>query len=240
MISIDLSVQLFLSAEDDALHSAQQQNPPSSPLSTQVMSSNSNPFRQPIGRGKPIPSEFSRTENQIQTLQDNLRKLERLTRKIESDQAAIETEEENLLSAFKQWLDIERKYDENDAFVQTISNTQQTIVDNQIDLLKFTNTKFIEPINEYVQFTGVVQDILKRRTQLAETVTTSNNEEMFDQLTIANETIKADIQRWTEAKDKELVQLFHSLANKKIDFYTQSVNAWEQAAANLAPGNNKR
>jgi len=63
---------------------------------------------------------------------------------------------------------------------------------------------------------------------------------MFDQLTIANETIKADIQRWTEAKDKELIDLFHSMANKKIDFYTQSANAWEQAAAKLSPTNNKR
>jgi len=240
VISIDSSVQLFISADDDTLHTAQQEHPPSTPLTPQVISSNSNPFRQPIGRGKPIPSEFSRTENQIQILQDNLRKLERLTRKIESDEIAIQTEEEHLLSAFKQWLDIERKYDENDSFIDIICNTQQTIVDNRIDLLKFTNTKFIEPINEYVLFTGIVQDILKRRTQLSENVTTSNNEEMFDQLTIANETIKADTQRWTEAKDKELVDLFHSMANKKIDFYTQSVNAWEQAAAKLSPTNNKK
>jgi hypothetical protein len=153
---------------------------------------------------------------------------------------SIQTEEEHLLSAFKQWLDIERKYDENDAFIDVICNTQQTIVDNEIDLLKFTNTKYIEPINEYVLFTGIVQDILKRRLQLSENVTTSNNEEMFDQLTIANETIKADIQRWTEAKDKELIDLFHMMANKKIDFYTQSVNAWEQAAAKLSPANTKR
>lgn len=199
----------------------------------------SNPFRQPIGRGKPIPSEFSRTEDQIQTLQDNLRKLERLTRKIESDEIGIQNEEEHLLSAFKQWLDTERKYDENDSFIDILCNTQQTIVDNKIDLLKFTNTKFIEPINEYVLFTGMVQDVLKRRAQLSENVTTSNNEEMFDQLTIANETIKADIQRWTETKDKELIDLFRSLANKKMEYYTQSVNAWEQAAAKLLPANNK-
>jgi hypothetical protein len=240
IISIDSSVQLFLTADDEALRSAQQQHPPSTPLSPQGASSNSSPFRQPIGRGKPIPSEFSRTENQIQVLQENLRKLERLTRKIESDQIGIQTEEEHLLSAFKQWLDIERKYDENDSFIDAICHAQQTIVDNQIDLLKFTNTKFIEPINEYVLFTGIVQDILKRRIQLAENVTTSNNEEMFDQLTIANETIKADIQRWTEAKDKELIDLFHSMANKKIDFYTESVNVWEQAAAKLSPVNTKR
>jgi anion-transporting ArsA/GET3 family ATPase len=240
IISIDPSVQLFLTADDDTLHSAQQQQSPSSPLTPQVISSNSSPFRQPMGRGKPIPSEFSRTENQIQTLQDNLRKLERLTRKIESDQVSIQAEEEHLLSAFKQWLDTERKYDENDSFIETLCNTQQTIVDNQNDLLKFTNTKFIEPINEYVLFTNIVQDILKRRSQLSENVTTSNNEEMFDQLTIANETIKADIQRWTESKDKELIDLFHSLADKKVDFYSQSVNVWEQAAAKLSPPNNKR
>jgi len=150
VISIDPSVQLFISADDETLHSAQQDHPPSTPLNLQVPSTNSNPFRQPIGRGKPIPSEFSRTENQIQTLQDNLRKLERLTRKIESHQISIQTEEEHLLSAFKQWLDVERKYDENDSFIETLCNTQQTIVDNQNDLLKFTNTKFIEPINEYV------------------------------------------------------------------------------------------
>jgi hypothetical protein len=213
---------------------------PSSPLTPQVTSSSSNPFRQPIGRGKPIPSEFSRTENQIQILQDNLRKLERLTRKIESDEISIQIEEEHLLSAFKQWLDVERKYDENDSFLDIICNAQQAIVDNRNDLLKFTNTKFLEPINEYVLFTGIVQDILKRRTQLSENVTTSNNEEMFDQLTIANETIKADIQRWTEAKDKELIDIFHSMANKKIEFYTHTINAWEQAAAKLSPANNKR
>ena len=240
VISIDPSVQLFLIADEEVLRAAQQEHPPSTPLSPQVIASNSNPFRQPIGRGKPIPSEFSRTENQIQILQENLRKLERLTRKIESDQAGIETEDEHLLSAFKQWLDIERKYDENDSFVNILCNAQQTIVDNQIELLKYTNTKYLEPINEYVLFTGVVQDVLKRRMQLAENVATSNNEEMFDQLTIANETIKADIQRWTEAKDKELVQLFHSLAGKKIDFYTESVNIWEQAAAQLSPGTNRR
>jgi len=240
VISIDPSVQLFISADDDTLHIAQQQHPPSTPLTPPAISSNSIPFRQPIGRGKPIPSEFSRTENQIQTLQDNLRKLERLTRKIESDEIAIQTEDEHLLSAFKQWLDVERKYDENDSLIDIICNTQQTIVDNRNDLLKFTNTKFIEPINEYVLFTGIVQDILKRRAQLSENVTTSNNEEMFDQLTIANETIKADIQRWTEAKDKELVDLFHSMANKKIDFYTQSASAWEQTAAKLSPTNNKK
>lgn len=240
VISIDPSVQLFLTADDEILRAAQQEHPPSTPLSAQVMASNSNPFRPAIGRGKPIPSEFSRTENQIQVLQENLRKLERLTRKIESDQAGIESESEHLLTAFKQWLDVERKYDENDSFVNILCNTQQAIVDNQIDLLKFTNTKYLEPINEYVLFTGVVQDVLKRRMQLAENVATSNNEEMFDQLTIANETIKADVQRWTEAKDKELVQLFHSLASKKIDFYTESVNVWEQAAAQLSPGTNRR
>lgn len=240
IISIDPSVQLFLSADDDTLHSAQQQQPPSSPLTPQVASSNSNPFRQPIGRGKPIPSEFSRIENQIQTLQDNLRKLERLTRKIESDEVSMQTEEEHLLSAFKQWLDIERKYDENDSLIDILCNAQQTIVDNQDDLLKFTNTKFIEPINEYVLFTNIVQDVLKRRMQLSENVTNSNSEEMFDQLTIANETIKAYIQRWTESKDKELIDLFHSMAHKKIEFYSQSVNAWEQAAAKLPPSNNKR
>jgi anion-transporting ArsA/GET3 family ATPase len=205
-----------------------------------MTSSTSSPFRQPMGRGKPIPSEFSRTENQIQTLQDNLRNLERLTRKIESDQVSIQTEEDHLLSAFKQWLDVERKYDENDSFIEAVCNTQQTVVDNQNDLLKYTNTKFIEPINEYVLFTSIVQNILKRRAQLSENVTSSNNEEMFDQLTIANETIKADIQRWTESKDKELIELFHSMANKKIDFYSQSVNAWEQAAAKLTPPNNKK
>ncbi|CAF2473428.1 unnamed protein product [Rotaria sp. Silwood2] len=240
VISMDPYVQLFLSADDDTLHSAQQQPSPSSPLTPQVASSNSNPFRQPMGRGKPIPSEFSRTENQIQTLQDNLRKLERLTRKIESDQVAANIEEEHLLTAFKQWLDVERKYDENDSFVDIICNAQQTIVDNQNDLLQYTNTKFIEPINEYVLFTGIVQDVLKHRTQLSDNVTTSDNEQMFDQLTIANETIKADIQRWTESKDKELKDLFYSMANKKVDFYTQSINAWEQAAAKLTPTNNKR
>ena len=240
MISIDASVQLFLTADDEALRAAQQEHPPSTPLSPQGMSANSNPFRQPIGRGKPIPSEFARTENQIQVLQENLRKLERLTRKIESDQAGIQSEDEHLLSTFKQWLDIERKYDENDTFIQTVCNAQQAVVDSQIDLLKYTNTKHLEPINEYVLFTGVVQDVLKRRMQFGENVGASNNEEMFDQLTIANETIKADIQRWTEAKDKELVQLFHSLANKKIDFYTESVNVWEQAAAQLSPGSNRR
>ena len=186
------------------------------------------------------PSEFSRTENQIQVLQENLRKFERLTRKIESDQVGIQTEDEHLLSTLKQWLDIERKYDENDSFINTICNAQQAIVDHQTDLLKFTNTKFLEPINEYVLFTGIVQDIFKRRMQLAENVIASNNEEMFDQLTIANETIKADIQRWTEAKDKELLDLFHSMANQKIDFYTESANVWEQAAAQLSPGNNRR
>ncbi len=153
---------------------------------------------------------------------------------------SVQTEEEHLLSTFKQWLDIERKYDENDSFINTICNAQQTIVDNQNDLLKYTNTKFIEPINEYVLFTGIVQDVLKRRAQLSENVTTSNNEEMFDQLTIANETIKADIHRWTESKDTELIDLFHLMANKKIDFYTQSVNAWEQAAARLSLPNNQR
>jgi sorting nexin-7/30 len=238
VISIDPSVELFLSADDDTLHSAEQQHAPSSPITPQMTSSNSNIFRQPMGRGKPIPSEFSRTENQIQTLQENLRKLERLTRKIESDQISVQTEDEHFLSTLKQWLDIERKYDENDSFIDVICNTKQIIVDNQNDLIKSTNTKFIEPINEYVLFTGIVQDVLKRRIQLSDNVTTSNNEDMFDQLTIANETIKADIQRWTESKDKELVYLFQSMANKKIDFYTQSVNAWEQAAAKLSSSNN--
>ncbi|CAF0891696.1 unnamed protein product [Adineta ricciae] len=240
VISIDPSVQLFLTADDEALHSAQQQPNPTSPLTPQMTSSTSNPFRQPIGRGKPIPSEFSRTDNQIQMLQDNLRKLERLSRKIESDQIAIHTEEEHLLSTFKQWLDTERKYDENDSLVDTICNAEQKIVDNQDDLLRTTNTKYIEPINEYVLFTGVVQDVLKRRAQFADNVTASNNEEMFDQLTIANETIKADVQRWTEGKDKELMDLFHSMANKKVDFYTQSINAWEQAAAKLSTPTNHR
>ncbi|CAF3451247.1 unnamed protein product [Rotaria sp. Silwood1] len=240
VISFDPYVQLFLTADDDTIHSAQQQQPPISPLTPQTITSNSNPFRQPMGRGKPIPTEFSRTENQIQTLQDNLRKLERLTRKIETDQTAIKTEEEHLLTAFKQWLDVERKYDENDSFVETICNTQQIIVDNENDLLQYTNTKFIEPINEYVLFTGIVQDVLKRRSQLSDNVTISDNEQMFDQLTIANETIKADIQRWTESKDKELKDLFYSMANKKVESYTQSINTWEQAAAKLTPTNNKR
>ncbi|CAF4440018.1 unnamed protein product [Adineta steineri] len=109
-----------------------------------------------------------------------------------------------------------------------------------MDLLKYTNTKFIEPINEYVLFTNVVQDVLKRRAQLSENVTTNNSEEMFDQLTIANETIKADIHRWTELKDKELTHLFHLMANKKIDFYNQSIDAWEQAAARLSLPNNQK
>lgn len=237
-------MQLFLTADDDTFQTDRQQTSPAISLSPQTTSTNSNPFRQPLGRGKPIPSEFSRTENQIQTLQDNLRKLERLTRKIESDEIGIQNEEEHLLSAFKQWLDIERKYDENDSLIETICNTQQTIVDNEIDLLKYTNMKFIEPINEYVLFTGIVQDVLKRRAQLSESIAANNNnnnnEELFDQLTIANETIKADIQRWTEAKDKELIHLFHSLAHKKMEFYSQSINAWEQAAAKLSPANNKR
>lgn len=234
-------MQLFLNADDDNLHSAQQQQQQSSsPSSPQAVSSSSHPFRQPMGRGKPIPSEFSRTENQIQTLQDNLRKLERLSRKIESDQISVQAEEEHLLGAFKQWLDIERKYAEDDSLIDTICNTQQTIVDNQVELIQFTNTKFIEPINEYISFTSVLQDVLKRRAQLSENTVANDSEEMFDQLTIANETIKADIQRWTESKDKELVDFFHSLANKKVDFLTRSVNAWEEAAAKLAPPNNKR
>ncbi|CAF3589878.1 unnamed protein product [Adineta steineri] len=243
VISIDSSVQLFLSADDDTLHTAQQQQTQATTISSvspHISSTNSNPFRQPMGRGKPIPSEFSRTENQIQTLQDNLRKLERLTRKIETDQVSIQTEEEHLLSTFKQWLDIERKYDENDSFIDIVSSTQEKIVENQMDLLKYTNTKFIEPINEYVLFTNVVQDVLKRRAQLLENVTTNNSEEMFDQLTIANETIKADIHRWTELKDKELTHLFHLMANKKIDFYNQSIDAWEQAAARLSLPNNQK
>ncbi|CAF1270285.1 unnamed protein product [Adineta steineri] len=243
VISIDSSVQLFLSADDDTLHTAQQQQTQATTISSvspHISSTNSNPFRQPMGRGKPIPSEFSRTENQIQTLQDNLRKLERLTRKIETDQVSIQTEEEHLLSTFKQWLDIERKYDENDSFIDIVSSTQEKIVENQMDLLKYTNTKFIEPINEYVLFTNVVQDVLKRRAQLSENVTTNNSEEMFDQLTIANETIKADIHRWTELKDKELTHLFHLMANKKIDFYNQSIDAWEQAAARLSLPNNQK
>lgn len=249
VISIDSSVQLFITADDEQLHLAQQQPLPSSSFTLQMTGSNVNSFRTPIiGRGKPIPTEFSRTENQIQILQDNLKKLERITRKIEGDEAAIQIDDEHLLSTFKQWLDIERKYNENDSLIETIINTQQTIVDNRDDLLKFTNTKFLEPINEYVQFTSIVQEIFKRRSQLAELVTTSNNEEQFDQLTIANETIKADVQRWTDAKDKELTQLFHSLASQKVEFYNQSINAWEQAAAKLAPppsttttnNNNKR
>lgn len=241
VISIDPFVQLFLTADDENLHSAQQQTPPTSPFSSQIASSNTNPFRQPIiGRGKPIPTEFSRTENQIQTLQDNLKKLERLSRKIEADEAAIQTDDEQLLSTFKQWLDIERKYAENDSLVETIVNTQQTVIDNRDELLKTTNAKFLEPINEYVQFTSIVQEIFKRRSQLAEHVATNNNEDLFDQLTIANETIKADVQRWTDAKDKELSQLFHSLASKKVEFYNQSASVWEQAAAKLAPANNSK
>ncbi|CAF4805264.1 unnamed protein product [Rotaria socialis] len=241
VISIDPSVQLFLSADDDTLHSAQQQAQQYQSTSTApIISSSSNPFRQPMGRGKPIPSEFSRTENQIQTLQDNFRKLQRLTRKLESDEASAKIEEEHLLTSFRQWLDIERKYDENDSFINSVCDAQQRIVENHDELLKFTDTKFIESINEYVLFTSIVQDILKRRAQLSENLTATGNEQMFDQLTIANETIKADIQRWTESKDKELKDVFYSMANKKVDFYNQSVDAWEQAAAKLAPSNNKR
>ena len=210
------------------------------PSTPQTTGPNPNQFRQPIGRGKPISNEFSHIENQIQSLQDNLRQLERLTRKIQTDQSFIQTEEEHLLTAFKQWLDVERKYDENDVFIDTISNAQQAIVNNHDDLLKFTNTQFIEPIKEYILLTGVVQDVLKRRTQLAENVITNNNEQIFDQLTIANETIKADIQQWNESKDRELIDLFYSIANKKIDFYTRSLNVWEEAAAKLTPTDNKK
>lgn len=246
VISIDPSVELFLNAvDDDAFHSAQQQQQQQlqqhQPMSTPpVVPSSTNPFRQPMGRGKPIPSEFSRTENQIQTLQDNFRKLDRLAHKLESDETSVKTEEEHLLGAFRQWLDIERKYDENDSFIETVSNAQQAIVNNHEELLKALNTKFIESINDYVLCTGVAQDVLKRRGQLSENVATSNTEQMFDQLTIANETIKADIQRWTESKDKELKDIFYSMANKKIDFYSQSVDIWEQAAAKLTPPNNKK
>ncbi|CAF1376139.1 unnamed protein product [Rotaria magnacalcarata] len=241
VISIDSSVQLFLSADDDTLHSAQQQAQQYQSTSTPpIVSSSSNPFRQPMGRGKPIPSEFSRTENQIQTLQDNFRKLQRLIRKLETDEASAKIEEEHLLALFRQWLDIERKYDENDSFINSVCDAQQRIVENHDDLLKFTDTKFIESINEYILFTSIVQDILKRRAQLSENVTATDNEQMFDQLTIANETIKADIQLWTESKDKELKDVFYSMANKKVAFYNQSVDAWEQAAAKLAPSNNKR
>ena len=227
VICIDPSVQLFLSADDEALRIAQQE--PSSPaaLSAPVVASNTHLF----GRGKPIPSEFSRTENQIQTLQDNLRKLDRLTRKIESDEVALQGENEHFLGSLHQWLDVERKYAENETFVDSLCQAEQSIVGNQSHLIKSLNTTFHEPINDYVLLTGIVQDVLKRRAQLAESVTNTPNEEMFDQLTIANETIKADIQRWTEAKDKDLIELFRSMSTKKIDFYTQSVNAWEQAAA---------
>lgn len=231
VISIDPSVQLFLSADDEALRSAQQEHPSPPVLSAPVVSTNSHLF----GRGKPIPSEFSRTENQIQTLQDNLRKLERLTRKIESDEIGLQNENEHFLASLQQWLDIERKYDENDTFVDSLSQAQQTIVGNQSNLIKSLNTTFVDPINDYVLFTGIVQDVLKRRSQLAESVTNTPNEDMFDQLTIANETIKADIQRWTEAKDKDLIELFRAMSTKKIDFYAQSANAWEQAAAGFAP-----
>ena len=231
VISIDPSVQLFLSADDDTLRSAQQEHPSPPVLSAPVVSTNSHLF----GRGKPIPSEFSRTENQIQTLQDNLRKLERLTRKIESDEIGLQNENEHFLASLHQWLDVERKYDENDTFVNSLSQAQQTIVGNQSNLIKSLNTTFVDPINDYVLFTGIVQDVLKRRSQLAESVANTPNEEMFDQLTIANETIKADIQRWTEAKDKDLIELFRAMSTKKIDFYSQSVSAWEQAAAAFAP-----
>jgi len=124
VISIDSSVQLFLIADDEKLHSAQQQQQqPSSALPSQMTGSNANSFRTPIiGRGKPIPTEFSRTENQIQILQDNLKKFERLTRKIETDEAAIQVDDEQFLSTFKQWLDVERKYDENDSLIETIVN----------------------------------------------------------------------------------------------------------------------
>lgn len=234
VISIDPSVQLFLSANDDALHTAQQE--PIAATTSPSISATTNPniFRTPIGRGKPIPSEFSRHETQIQTLQENLKKLERLTRKIESEEVGVHTENENFLVALEQWLDIERKYAEDERYVEILANAQRAIVHHQADLLKSVNVKFLEPINDYVLFSGIVQDVLKRRAQLSEHVSNTPNEDMFDQLTIANETIKADIQRWTEGKDKEFIQLFRSMANKKIDFYSQSIDAWEQAAARFS------
>ena len=240
VISIDPSVQLFLSVDEDALHSAQQEPIPTPSSPSASSATNTNLFRAPIGRGKPIPSEFSRHETQIQTLQENLKKLERLTRKIESDEVSVHTENEHFLAALEQWLDVERKYAEDERYVEILAKAQRAIVHHQADLLKSVNVKFLEPINDYVLFSGIVQDVLKRRAQLSEHVSNAPNEEMFDQLTIANETIKADIQRWTEAKDKEFIQLFRSVANRKIDFYSQSIDAWEQAAAQFSSSNNSQ
>ena len=234
IISIDSSVQLFLTVDEEAFHIAQQEQ--CSTNGSSPMGSNNGSLFRPsaVGRGKPIPTEFSRTENQIQTLQENFRKLERLSKKIESDEVAVLSENENFLASLRQWLECERKHDESEKFVEHLCTAQEHLVQNQQELLKDLNVKYLEPINEYVLFTGVVQDVLKRRAQLAETVTNNPSEDSFDQLTIANETIKADVQRWAESKDKEFIQLFHSMAQKKTEFYGQTANLWEQAAAQFS------
>lgn len=236
IISIDPIVQSFLNVDDDSFRTItiEQNSGNGGSLSK---STTTQFFRSQIGRGKPIPTEFSRIENQIQVLQENLRKLERLSRKIESDEINVLNENEHLQSSLKQWLECERKYDESEKLVEPVCLAQETLIQNEQELLRDLNAKYLEPINEYVLFSGVVQDVLKRRAQLSETVTNNPSEQSFDQLTIANETIKSDFQRWTELKDKEFLQLFRSMADKRVEYYTRSAEAWEQAAAQLSSNN---
>ncbi|CAF0763189.1 unnamed protein product [Didymodactylos carnosus] len=253
IISIDNSFQLFLSSDDQTLKSAQGLaiNNVSSSSSTSSMSN--------VFQVKNKPLEFVKIETYTQQLNDNLRKLERLAKKLEYDNKLLYDEQQQYSTILKQWMEIEKHNNDDDDdnrnstmpnMIQIVADSQQSIVDNQLDLSKTITTKFIEPINEYILFTNVVNDILKRRDQLNANYETMNEmkhekqkqvtqtsnqlnincEHLYDQLTIANETIKADIQRWNERKDKELIDLLRTMAIKKIDFYQASLNTWEHAA----------
>lgn len=54
-----------------------------------------------------------------------------------------------------------------------------------------------------------------------------------DNLECANESLRSDIERWQQEKQKCLKKILLDFVNKQIEFYEKSVSAWEAVASEL-------
>uniref|UniRef100_A0A0A9XWN7 Sorting nexin-30 n=1 Tax=Lygus hesperus TaxID=30085 RepID=A0A0A9XWN7_LYGHE len=195
-------------------------------------------------RGCSVNPEFKAIKTYVNNLADKLTSIQSVNFKIYKERLELQVELEDSKRVLHQWSNLEKEL--STGILGIASAIDAIAISQQTNLLNDHSSHLSQPLEEYLNYVDAVKEALARRDAIQfayeNSVDESNKkrqekeEDNQDKVEIANESIKADLERWNVEKVIEMKGILENVANQHVLFYQDSLKAWETALETLKRG----
>ncbi|KAK9511893.1 hypothetical protein O3M35_000460 [Rhynocoris fuscipes] len=188
-------------------------------------------------RNSQINPEFENVRQYTNNLSTKLSVMHDVAARIQKERIELSYYIEEGMRAVENWICYEPDLR---FYLQAIKDAMSDVLLSQKQNLLQTYSFYTEqPLEEYLSYTEAVKEALSRRDAIQYNYENScedvsrkrieKEQENHDKLEIANEGMRADLERWNVERKAEIKEILSKIAHYHVLYYQECLRAWEKA-----------